>query len=180
MRCIAVLIVSALLTVTGQPHACAREGAIDTLKVTSGAFKEGEMIPKKYSGYGENISPDISWSKPPIGTKYIAVICEDPDAPVGIWTHWIVFNIPRDKPGLPEKIPPRGVLDDGTIQGTNDFNKIGYDGPHPPFGTHRYYFKVYALDMRLNIAAPVTREALLKAMEGNILAEGSIMGRYSK
>lgn len=180
MPCVIALMISAVLILTGQPCAYARDGAIEELKVTSGAFKEGEMIPKRYSGYGENISPDIGWSKPPIGTRYIAVICEDPDAPIGIWTHWIIFNIPDKKQVLPEKVPPRELLDDGTIQGTNDFRKIGYDGPHPPFGTHRYYFKVYALDMRLNIAAPVTKEDLLKAMEGNILAEGSLMGRYSK
>jgi hypothetical protein len=138
------------------------------------------MIPKKYSGYGDNVSPDINWSKPPIGTKCMAIICEDPDAPIGIWTHWVAFNIPHKPGGLPEKIPSRPALEDGTIQGVNDFKKTGYDGPHPPYGTHRYFFKVYALDMRLKIGEDVTREELLHEMEGNVLAEGSLMGRYEK
>lgn len=175
-----ILIVAAILALTCQPYSYAKDSVIERLQITSSAFKEGEMIPKKYSGYGENISPDISWSKPPIGTRCMAIICEDPDAPIGIWTHWVIFNIPHKSGGLPEGIPPREALPDGTIQGMNDFRKIGYDGAHPPFGTHRYYFKVYALDTRLNIAENVTRDELLKAMKGNILAEGSLMGRYSK
>lgn len=173
-------VVLAVLFVTFQPCACAKDRVIEKLEVTSSAFKEGEMIPKKYSGYGENISPEINWSKPPIGTKYMALICEDPDAPVGIWTHWVAFNIPAKSRGLAENIPPHEALDDGTIQGMNDSNRIGYDGPRPPYGNHRYYFKVYALDTRLNLGARVTRDELLEAMEGNILAEGSLMGRYAK
>lgn len=164
-----------------QSYSYAKDGVIEKLEITSAAFKAGEMIPKKYSGYGEGVSPDINWSKPPIGTKGFAIICEDPDAPIGIWTHWVAFNIPRKSEGLPEGTPRREALPDGTIQGMNDFKRIGYDGPRPPFGTHRYYFKVYALDTSpLKIGADVTRDELLKAMEGNILAEGSLMGRYSK
>lgn len=154
---------------------------IEKLVITSNAFKEGEAIPKKYSGYGEDISPDIIWSKPPIGTKGFAVICEDPDAPIGIWVHWIIFNIPRKAASLPEGMPRREALPDGTIQGVNDFKRVGYDGPRPPFGTHRYFFKVYALDTYpLKVGGNVTKDDLLKAMEGNILAEGTLMGRYSK
>ncbi|MFH1189501.1 MAG: YbhB/YbcL family Raf kinase inhibitor-like protein [Candidatus Omnitrophota bacterium] len=176
---IAVMI-SAAVIMACRPLAYAGEIAIERLEVTSSAFKEGEMIPKRYTGFGENVSPEISWSKPPIGTKCMAIICEDPDAPIGIWTHWVAFNIPY-KPGkIPEKAPSRPVLDDGTIQGINDFRKTGYDGPHPPYGTHRYYFKVYALDTRPTIAENVTRAELLHVMEGNILAEGELMGRCAK
>ena len=172
--------VLAILFVACQPCVHAKERVIEKLEVTSSAFKEGEMIPRKYSGYGENISPEINWSKPPIGTKCFALICEDPDAPVGIWTHWVAFNIPGKTLGLKENIPPHEALEDGTIQGVNDSRRVGYDGPRPPFGNHRYYFKIYALDTRLNLGARVTRDELLEAMKGNILAEGSLMGRYAK
>ena len=175
-----MLIVIAAFILVCQPCGYARIDEIEKLEVTSSAFKEGGMIPKKYTGYGEDISPDIKWSKPPAGAKCMALICEDPDALTGTWIHWVIFNIPYKSGGLPENIPPREALPDGTIQGVNDFQRIGYDGPHPPFGTHRYYFKVYALDTRPNIGARVTRDELLKAMQGNILAEGSLMGRYSK
>lgn len=158
----------------------ARDELSEKLEITSDAFREGEMIPKKYTGYGENISPDIKWAKPPVGTKFMAIICEDPDAQIGTWTHWVAFNIPYRSGVLAEGIPPREALPDGTIQGVNDFKKIGYDGPHPPYGTHRYYFRVYAVDMRLNIGANVTRADLLKALQNNIVAEGSLMGRYEK
>ncbi|MCX5677508.1 MAG: YbhB/YbcL family Raf kinase inhibitor-like protein [Candidatus Omnitrophica bacterium] len=180
MYYIIAFVAVAVLFVIFQPCVCAKERVIEKLEVASSAFKEGEMIPKKYSAYGENISPEISWPKPPIGTKCFALICEDPDAPIGIWTHWVVFNIPGKSRGLKESIPPHEALDDGTIQGLNDSKRIGYDGPRPPFGNHRYYFKVYALDTRLNLGARVTRDELLEAMKGNILAEGSVMGRYAK
>ena len=160
--------------------AYARERVIERLEVTSSAFKEGEMIPERYTGYGENISPDIRWSKPPTGTRNMAIICEDPDAPAGTWVHWVAFNIPYKPGGIAEGVLSRQVLDDGTMQGWNDFKKVGYDGPRPPFGTHRYYFKVYALDSRLKIEGNVARDDLLEAMEGSILAEGSLMGRYAK
>lgn len=180
MPYVIALMLSAALVMTCQPFAHAKEKVIEKLEVTSSAFREGEMIPKRYSGYGDNVSLDISWSKPPIDTKCMAIICEDPDATIGTWTHWMAFNIPYKSGTLPEKIPSRAALEDGTIQGVNDFNKTGYDGPHPPYGTHRYYFRVYALDTRVTLASDVTREELLHAMEGNILAEGSLMGRYAK
>ncbi len=175
-----IIISIILLMVILNSYCYGRDVAMEKLEVISSAFKEGEMIPKRYSGYGENVSPDISWSKPPIGTRFIAIICDDPDAVIGIWTHWIVFNIPGKMRSLPEKLPIHEVINDGIMQGVNDSRRIGYDGPRPPFGTHRYYFKVYALDSRINIDPKVTREELLKAMEGNILAEGSLMGRYAK
>ncbi len=161
-------------------YACAKERVIEKIEITSNAFKEGEMIPKRFTGFGENISPDLKWSKPPIGTKYMAIICEDPDAPARTWIHWIVYNIPFKSGGIAEKMPHKQALEDGTIQGENDFKKIGYDGPHPPYGVHRYYFRVYALDSRLKIDGTADKSDLIKAMEHNILAEGCLMGRYSK
>jgi Raf kinase inhibitor-like YbhB/YbcL family protein len=180
MHYVTAIVVSVVLFAACQSCAHAKERVIEILEITSGAFKEGQMIPKRYSAYGENVSPDINWSKPPIGTKYMAIICEDPDAVVGTYTHWLVFNIPYKAGGLPEGIPIREALPDGTIQGVNDSDTAGYYGPRPPFGNHRYYFKVYALDTRLSVGPDVTKEGLLKAMEGNILAEGSLMGRYAK
>lgn len=180
MRGIKTVIISLIALIIFLPCLCAEDEINEDLVVTSSAFKDGEMIPKKYSGYGENISPEINWSKPPIGTKCMAIICEDPDAPAGTWTHWVAFNIPHKTQKLPENLPSREVIEDGTMQGLNDFKQVGYDGPRPPFGTHRYYFNVYALDTRVNTGYRATREELLKAMEGNILAKGSLMGRYKK
>src|SRR5262245_39903925 len=122
-----------------------------SLEVSSSAFREGEAIPKQYTGDGKNVSPPIRWEGGPSNTKSYALICEDPDAPVGIWTHWIVFNIPADKDALEEGVPSRDLFPDGTKQGRNDFGKIGYGGPAPPKGKpHRYFFKLYALDTQLD------------------------------
>ncbi len=180
MRKSIAVAISVIMLLTGRSCVYAKDRVIEKLEITSSAFKEGGIIPKRYSGYGDNVSPDIMWSKAPIGTKCIAIICEDPDAVTGVWTHWVIYNIPNKLGALPEKIPPHEALPDGSLQGINDFKKTGYDGPHPPYGTHRYFFRVYALDTRLNLDRNVTKDELLHAMEGNLLAEGSLMGRYSK
>lgn len=150
------------------------------IKLTSSAFKEGEFIPKKYTCDDINISPPLLWSGIPDKTVSIALICDDPDAPIGTWVHWVIYNIPVNINSLAEKIPPDKVLEDGAIQGTNDFRKIGYGGPCPPNGTHRYFFKIYALDNEPNLIPGATKGELLQAMEGHILAEGKLMGRYSR
>ena len=150
------------------------------MEVTSPAFDEGGMIPKQYTCSGVNISPPIKWSNAPKDTKTFAIICDDPDAPAGTWVHWVIFNIPAMVNELSEKIPPTEVLPDGTKQGKNDFRKIGYDGPCPPSGTHRYFFKVYALSKELDLKAGVTKSELLKAMEDNILSEGQLIGKYKR
>jgi len=150
------------------------------IKVKSEAFEEGGMIPKKYTCDGEDASPPLSWTGVPEGTEALALICDDPDAPVGTWVHWVIFNIPPDTTGLSENIPPEGVLESGARQGRNDFGNIGYGGPCPPRGTHRYYFKLYALDKKVDLEPGVTKDELLKAMEGHILAEGRLMGRYKR
>jgi Raf kinase inhibitor-like YbhB/YbcL family protein len=150
------------------------------LEVTSAAFTEGNMIPKKYTCDGENISPPLAWSTPPAGAKSIAVINDDPDAPAGTWTHWVIFNIPATVTSLPENIPPLKTLEDGSVQGANDFRKIGYGGPCPPFGVHRYYFKVYALDSFLDLKPGATKREVLRAANGHILSEGMLMGRYKR
>lgn len=150
------------------------------LELKSTAFEEESMIPKKYTCDDQDISPPLSWSLVPNGTKSIALICDDPDAPIGTWVHWVIFNIPANVRELPENIPPQKVLETGAKQGTNDFKKIGYGGPCPPGGTHRYYFKLYALDTEINLDAGITKKELLKAMEGHILAEDQLMGKYKR
>ena len=150
------------------------------LEITSPAFEEGGMIPERYTCDGVNVSPPLTWTSVPAGTKSLALICDDPDAPMGTWVHWVVFNLPVDATGLPEDIPPQKALERGGKHGTNDFRTIGYGGPCPPSGTHRYYFKLYALDAELDLDVGITKEQLLKAMEGHVLAEGQLMGRYKR
>jgi Raf kinase inhibitor-like YbhB/YbcL family protein len=150
------------------------------IKVKSNAFEQGGMIPKKYTCDGEDISPQLSWSDIPSNTKSIALINDDPDAPAGTWVHWVIYNIPGGEKGLPEAVPVKKNLDNGAVQGKNDFGNIGYGGPCPPGGTHRYYFKLYALDTALSLQGDVTKGQLLEAMKGHILAEGQLMGKYSR
>ena len=114
------------------------------MQFNSAAFKDGEKIPEKYSCDGEDVSPPLEWTPAPDKTKTLAIICDDPDAPMGTWVHWVVFNVPADIVQLPENVPPERELNNGAIQGMNDFKKIGYGGPCPPSGTHRYFFKIYA------------------------------------
>jgi len=154
--------------------------ATHEFQVTSSVFNEGGEIPGRYGYNFENVSPPLSWSGIPEATKSIAVICDDPDAPLGTWNHWLAYNIPPASAGLPEGMPKELRLRDGTLQGINDFRKAGYDGPAPPSGTHRYVFKVYALDADLDLPPGVTRKELLKAMAGHVLAEARLMGTFTR
>lgn len=151
-----------------------------SIEVKSTAFQEGGMIPKVYTCDGKDISPPLSWSGVPVEAKSLALIMDDPDAPRGTWVHWVLFNLPPDTKGLSEKTPPSASLSGGAKHGKNSWPKLGYGGPCPPSGTHRYYFKVYALDTVLNLKDGSTKEQLLKAMEGHILAEGQLMGKYAR
>ena len=150
------------------------------ITITSTVFYEGSMIPQNYTCDGEDISPSLAWSGVPDGTKSLALICDDPDAPMGTWVHWVLFNIPAHIMELPANIPPDKIIQNGAKHGINDFQKFGYGGPCPPGGTHRYYFKLYALDTEINGEPGITKSQLLQAMEGHILAEGQLMGRYSR
>jgi Raf kinase inhibitor-like YbhB/YbcL family protein len=151
-----------------------------TIKITSPAFAQGEMIPSKYTADGQNVSPPLKWEGVSGGTLSIALICDDPDAPMGTWVHWVMWNIPPDKKELPENVPPDQKLPDGSIQGITDFKRAGYGGPAPPSGTHRYYFKLYGLDTKLDLPTSSTKAQLLKAMEGHILSQGELMGKYKR
>lgn len=166
------LMVSYNRTVTG--------GEAMDLTIKSSAFHEGDMIPQKYSCDGADISPPVAWEGTPANAKSLALISDDPDAPMGTWVHWVIYNIPPSVKGLPENVPPTKTLENGAQQGTNDFRKIGYGGPCPPRGIHRYYFKLYALDKVLEGGPGMTKAQLLKAMEGHILAQGQLMGRYKR
>ncbi|HAR63642.1 MAG: YbhB/YbcL family Raf kinase inhibitor-like protein [Candidatus Margulisiibacteriota bacterium] len=151
-----------------------------TINLKSPAFKNEEMIPKQYTCYDKNVSPPLEWSGVPASAKSIAIITEDPDAPRGVWTHWVVYNLPADIKGLPEEVPTQDTLKNGAEQGINDSKNIGYGGPCPPSGVHRYYFKIYALDEKLPLKSGSTKGDVVKAMKGHILAEGQLMGKYKK
>ncbi|UCB47452.1 MAG: YbhB/YbcL family Raf kinase inhibitor-like protein [Spirochaetota bacterium] len=151
-----------------------------SLNISSEAFSSGGMIPTKYTCDGADVSPPLSWSAGPEGTKSYALIADDPDAPVGTWVHWVIYDIPEDVTSLPEGVQKSKSVDNGADQGTNDFKKYGFGGPCPPGGTHRYYFKVYALDTLLGKGPGLTKKKLLAAMEGHILAQGELMGKYSR
>jgi len=151
------------------------------LKLTSPAFLEGEPIPAKYTGEGLDVSPPLQWVQSPPTTASFAVTCDDPDAPMGTWDHWVIFNIPADSRKLAEAVPPQEVLPDGTRQGLNDFGEVGYRGPMPPPGKpHRYFFRLYALDSVLDLPKTAKREDLEKMMKGHVIAEAKLMGTYQR
>ena len=148
--------------------------------VRSTAFAEGGTIPKKYTCDGADVSPDLTWSGAPGGTQSLALVADDPDAPVGTWTHWISWNIPSGH-GLAEDTAKTETLSDGMRQGRNDFRRIGYGGPCPPPGKpHRYFFKLYALDSKLEVKAGGSRGELESAMKGHVLGQAQLMGRYGR
>jgi len=150
------------------------------LNVTSSAFEQGGMIPAKYTCDGKNISPPLKWESPPEQTKSVAVIMDDPDAPMGMFVHWVMFNIPADTSGLDENVPGDSQLPNGSLQGMSSFGKTGYGGPCPPSGTHRYFFKLYALDKEIGLDSSADKTQLLEAMQGHILARGELIGRYQR
>jgi Raf kinase inhibitor-like YbhB/YbcL family protein len=151
-----------------------------SIQLTSVAFKEGQPIPRQYTCDGVNVSPPLEWAGVPKTAKTIAIVADDPDAPGGTWVHWVLYNLPADNIGMVENLPATETLKAGGFQGKNDFDKIGYGGPCPPSGTHRYFFKIYALDGELPLKAGATKADLEKAMAGHILVQGQLMGTYSR
>lgn len=147
----------------------------------SQAFKEGDLIPTKYTCEGPDVSPPLRWGDPPHGTRSFALIADDPDAPMGTWVHWVIFNLPERQRDLPEGVPTQETLPNGARQGLNDFKNVGYGGPCPPPGKpHRYYFRLYALDTMLDLKPRATKARVLEACKGHILAEAQLMGRFGR
>ena len=150
------------------------------MNLESSAFTAGGAIPKIHSYSAENLSPPLSWSGAPAGTKALALICDDPDAPrPGGWVHWVVWDIPTGASGLRMGLPTTPTLPDGTRQGLNDWRRSGWGGPQPPSGVHHYVFRIYALDRLLGGSHAFTRDELLKAMAGHILGQGELVGTFA-
>jgi Raf kinase inhibitor-like YbhB/YbcL family protein len=151
------------------------------IQITSTAFAEGQPIPQKHAFEDKDLSPALQWTGVPPAAKSLALICDDPDAPMGTWVHWVVYDLSPATAGLAEGVAKSPELANGAKQGVNDYKRIGYGGPCPPPGKpHRYFFKIYALDTVLNLKPGATKADLLKAMDGHVIAEGQLMGTYQR
>jgi Raf kinase inhibitor-like YbhB/YbcL family protein len=150
------------------------------MTLTSSAFNNGEQIPTKYGCDGEKISPPLAWANAPAGTRSFLLIVDDPDAPRGTFTHWVIFNIPASVTSLPEDVPTNPTLSNGATQGQNGAGRIGYTSPCPPSGTHRYMFQLYALDTQLTLAPGATKQDVLDAMQGHIIGQTILTGLYTR
>jgi Raf kinase inhibitor-like YbhB/YbcL family protein len=149
--------------------------------VSSTSFSNGGYIARKFTCDAADVSPQLAWTDPPAGTKSFALLADDPDAPVGNWNHWLLWNVPAETRQLPENVAKSAQLPDGSRQGTNDFRKTGYNGPCPPPGKpHRYYFKLHALDAKLDLKGNVGKRELEAAMKGHVLAQAEHMGKYGR
>lgn len=180
-RFLLTILIFILLSACATPAAPAADAqeAPMALSLTSTAFTQGQGIPAVHSCDGKGVSPPLAWSAAPAGTNSFALIMDDPDAPMGTYVHWVIYNIPASVKALPEGMPSQAMLPDGTVQGPNTSGRTSYAGPCPPSGTHRYFFKLYALDAILKLPA-AGKDDLLQAMQGHILAEGELMGTYSR
>ncbi len=151
------------------------------MQLISDEFKQNEMIPSKFTCDGENISPELKFPDVPDNAKTLAIIMDDPDAPSGTFVHWVLYNMPANKLEIEENFPKQEKHIDGTLQGKNDFNQIGYGGPCPPAGsTHRYYFKLYGLDKYLDLEAGASKVEVEAAIKGSIVAETELIGLYKR
>ncbi|MGB7434370.1 MAG: YbhB/YbcL family Raf kinase inhibitor-like protein [Candidatus Acidiferrum sp.] len=175
--CFAVILLAGALSCSTRPQ----QTAPLSLQLSSADFPAGGNIPKQFTCDGNDVSPALQWKEPPAGTQTFALIADDPDAPVGTWVHWVLFDLPANARALPHNFPNNEQSSDGSRQGKNDFKKTGYSGPCPPTGSsHRYFFKLYALDTKLNLKPGATKKDLERAMQGHILARGEYIGRYSR
>ena len=182
-----VLLAVLLITFLSIMTACigekqiSKEEADMTLTLTSTAFKEGSEIPIVYTCDGQDISPPLTWSEAPANTKTFVLIVDDPDAPGGVFTHWVLFNLPSNIKQVEENIPSQQRLSNGALQGKNGFGNIGYGGPCPPRGpAHHYRFAVYAIDRTLDIAAGASKQKVIDAMKGHVVAQGQLTGTYQR
>jgi Raf kinase inhibitor-like YbhB/YbcL family protein len=184
---VAIAALALVLTVAGRSSSpihssLARNGGkAVAFTISSPSFSNGGDIAKKFTCDGADVSPQLTWSDPPTGTKSLGLLADDPDAPVGNWNHWVVWNLPAESRELGENVAKTGQLPDGSRQGPNDFRKTGYNGPCPPPGKpHRYYFKIFALDAKLDLKGSAGKRELEAAMKGHILAQAEWMGRYGR
>lgn len=175
-----VLIIVPLSSADSGHYQKIKKGKQMEFKIFSSAFADGAMVPVQYTCDGVNESPPLSWSGAPKETKTFALIVDDPDAPRGDWVHWMVFNIPASTTSLKENASMSGNFTQGIVQGVNDFRRNYYGGPCPPSGTHRYFFKLYALDIALALNDSANKKLLLEAMKGHILAEAHLIGKYKR
>lgn len=150
-----------------------------TISLTSTSFGNMEIIPTEFTCDGADISPPLAWSGLSPDTQSVALICDDPDAPVGTWVHWVCYDIPATVTRLAQGVPKTDIIPSGGKQGINDFSKVGYGGPCPPSGTHRYFFKLYALDCMLEYSAGKSKHEIEQGMRGHILGEAQLIGTYS-
>ena len=150
------------------------------MKLISTVFNNQDTIPPRYTCDGQDVSPPLAWSPPPADTQSLALICDDPDAPGKTWVHWVVYNLSPATRSLPEAVPRETVVAEVGLQGMNDFHQLAYGGPCPPGGTHRYFFKLYALDNILNLQPGANKAELERAMKGHIIDQGELMGYYSR
>jgi Raf kinase inhibitor-like YbhB/YbcL family protein len=191
---IAVLFVAVVVQGCGRPETAPAEHPDRlTIELRSPEFAEGGDIPSRYTCDGENRSPPLEWSGIPKTSRSLVIICDDPDAPSGTWSHWVLFNLPAHLGGIKQGVPagqtvpttalgdlPSDANDPPTRQGKNDFGDIGYGGPCPPSGTHRYFFRLYALDSVLDLRPAPTRTDVLKSIQSHVLAEGRLMGKFAR
>jgi hypothetical protein len=165
-------------------QAAEQEATMTQFTLSSPSFHNNQPIPAKHTGEGPDVSPALKWEGAPLGTKSFALICDDPDAPVGTWLHWLIYDIPAKTTGLPENVAKTDTVAalGGAKQGITDFGRAGYGGPMPPrgHGAHHYYFKLYALDAELNLPAKATRKHLEDAMGGHVLAKAELIGTYER
>jgi len=182
MNLLFVAVLFGCLTTASCPDApkSAKEKVMN-IQIISTAFSDGQPIPAKYSCEGSDVSPPLKWTNAPANTKSFALIADDPDAPVGTWVHWVLYDLPPNTTGLPEDVAKTQVISGGAKQGLNSWPRLGYGGPCPPPGKpHRYFFKLYALDTMLNLKPGATKKDVEAAMKGHVLAEGQLMGTYRR
>jgi Raf kinase inhibitor-like YbhB/YbcL family protein len=172
---------AALAAVFFEPAFAAEPGQHSAMQLTSSAFKSGEPIPAKYTCDAKDVSPPLEWSGAPAQAKSLVLLVNDPDAPVGDWVHWVLYDLPASEHSLPEDLAKGQYVLNGARQGLNDFRHLGYGGPCPPPGKpHRYFFRIYALDRLLDLKPGLTRKEIEAAMQGHVLAEGLLIGTYQR
>lgn len=170
-----------MFSASGPGFAARNDADPAALRLTAPAFQPNGEIPRRFTCEGDNVSPALQWTDPPAETRSLVLIADDPDAPAGTWVHWVVYDLPSAGRSLHEGVPAQDRIDGGGTQGRNDFQKVGYGGPCPPPGKpHRYFFKLYALDVKLNLQPGATKQEVERAMQGHVVARTELIGRFGR